>query len=79
MVYSDREAGFELGEHALSKQLLFIFKGLPNVALAGELEAMGFDHTDDERMFTVDAIASKRQKALQLARRYGSNAQGQAR
>jgi len=72
-------AGFELAEHQLSKQLLFVFSHPPALDFAGQLEAMGFDHTDDERTFTQDATASNRRKALKLAQKYSGELSEQSR
>lgn len=73
------DRSFELAEHRLSGQLLFIFRGLPDLELAGELEAMGFDHSDDERMFTVTFTAANRHKALKLAREFSCKRPGPGR
>lgn len=70
---------FELGEHLLSKQLIFVFRGLPELDLAGALEAIGFDHTADEHTFTVKASTASRKKAVDLALQWGGKATGLAR
>lgn len=59
--------GFELAEHMLCKQLLFVFKGLPDIELAERLEALGFDHVQDEHIFTIDTTPSSRKASIALA------------
>lgn len=73
------EGGFELGEHLLSKQLIIVFRKLPDLAFAGRLEAMGFDHCDDERTFTIDATRANRQQACKLAEDYVGQSGGRRR
>jgi hypothetical protein len=79
VLFSAPTKGFELAEHKLSKQLLFVFRAMPELDLAGELEMMGFDRTDDERMYTLDATPGNKLRALKLAERYGGTRQGNAR
>jgi hypothetical protein len=38
--------------------------------MAGELEAMGFDHSDDEWVFNTDATSPARVKAIRIAEKY---------
>ena len=75
---SDKKAGFEFGEHALSGQLLFIFERVPDLRLAGDLEAMGFSWMGDERTFTTDADDKTRQKAFKRAKEYLDSTKGQS-
>jgi hypothetical protein len=70
VLLSQSESGFELAEHKLSNQLLVIFESLPNAKFAGELEALGFDHTEDELMFTLECTAVNREAALRIAYKY---------
>jgi hypothetical protein len=79
VLLSASDHGFELAEHHLSKQLLFVFRGRPQIDLGGELESMGFDRTDDERMFTVDATGPNRVKAIRLAQRFSGQSEGMKR
>jgi hypothetical protein len=76
---SDSKTGFEFGEHLLSKQLLFIFSGLPPLDLAGKLEAIGFDHSADERMFTLEANEITRQKTYDVAAQFLGASRGNLR
>jgi predicted nucleotidyltransferase len=62
--------GFELAEHKLSKQLLFVFRSLPPLELAEELEVMGFAHMHDELTFTMDVSPDARKNAMALAARF---------
>jgi hypothetical protein len=71
--------GFEIAEHLLSKQLLFVFSGIPDLTLAGKLEAIGFDHTNDERMFTINCTTITRRKVLTLAQQVSGQSEGMKR
>ena len=75
---SDKKAGFEYGEHALSRQLFFVFESIPDLKLAEDLEAMGFAFMHDERMFTTDADDETRQKAYERAKRFLESTKGQS-
>ncbi len=73
---SDKKAGFEFGEHALSRQLFFIFESLPDLKLAEDLEGMGFAFMHDERTFTADADEKTRQKAFDRAKQFLESTRG---
>ena len=76
---SSPAAGFEFGEHLLSKQLIFVFSRIPPLEFAAMLEAIGFDHSSDERTFTTDASAATRRKAHQIALQFSPESQGRRR
>jgi hypothetical protein len=70
------ENGFELAEHLLSKQLMFVFENLPDLEFASKLEATGFAHMFDEHIFTIDATPSYRNRAIKLATEYKELSRG---
>jgi hypothetical protein len=79
VLYTSADGSFELAQHSLSNQLLFVFSGLPNLQLAGKLEAMGFDHTSDERIFTLDCTEADRARAVKLAHEFDNPDKGMRR
>ncbi len=77
-IVSNPEAGFELGENKITKQMVFYFAGDPGAQVKDRLKHYGYMYHVNHKAWTVNATPVTREIANRLASEFAGE-QGMSR